>query len=370
MSHSRTLCMGMDGHTDSIAVAYVAQDQGAEVTSLGTCGTRPCDIAHRIRTMPSTAQHLISGYAAGPCGSWLSRYLSQNGADGWVGAPSLIPQKPGDRVNTDRRDAVQWARLARSGDLTAVDVPTVDDEAIRELSRAREDALRDLKDAQLRLTALWLRHDSRYTGPATWGAAHLRWRSEVVCHTPAQHIVFQAYVRAVNEHSERLQRLEQARQDHVQAWRLYPVVEALQALRGVPLPVAVTLVADMGALTRFERPRARMNCMGLMPSEESSGEPRRPGAITKAGNTHARRLLGEGAWAYGSPAKLSRHWQRRLAHQPQVIQDIRGKAQVRRCTRDRRLVARGNPAHVVTVAIARELTGFMWAMAQEVPVIA
>jgi transposase len=370
MSQSSTRFMGRDVHKDSIAGAYVAQDHGAEVTSLGTLGTRHCDSDHLIRKRHSKATHLIFVYEAGPWGSWLYRYLSKNGDDCWVVAPSLIPQKPGHRVNTDRRDAVQWARLARSGDLTAVDVPTVDDEAIRELSRAREEALRDLKDAQLRLTALLLRHDSRYTGPATWGAAHLRWRSEVVCHTPAQHIVFQAYVRAVNEHSERLQRLEQARQDHVQAWRLYPVVEALQALRGVPLTVAVTLVADMGALTRFERPRALMNCMGLMPSEESSGEPRRPGAITKAGNTHARRLLGEGAWAYGSPAKLSRHLQRRLAHQPKVIQDIRGKAQVRRCTRDRRLVARGNPAHVVTVAIARELTGFMWAMAQEVPVIA
>jgi transposase len=222
----------------------------------------------------------------------------------------------------------------------------------------------------LRLKAFLLRHDIRDTGRANWGAAHLRWLSEVVCPTPAQQIVFQAYVRAVNEHRERLQRLEQELQDHVNAWRLYPVVEALQALRGVPCTVAVTLVAEMGDLTRFESPRELMKFMGLIPSEYSSGEPRRQGAMTKAGNTHARRVLVEGAWAYRDPAKISRHLHLRLAHQPKVIQDIRWKAHVRLCQRYRRLVARGTHAHVVTVAIARELTGCMWAIAKEVPVIA
>jgi transposase len=265
---------------------------------------------------------------------------------------------------------VQLARLARSGDLTAVYVPKVEDEAIRDLTRAREDAISDLKDAKLRLKAFLLRHDIRYTGRANGGAAHLRWLSEVVCPTPAQQIVFQEDVRAVNEPSERLQRLEQELQDHVKAWRLYPVVEALQALRGVQFTVAVTLVAEMGDLTRFESPRELMKFMGLIPSEYSSGEQRRQGAITKAGNTHARRVLVEGAWAYRYPAKISRHLQLRLEHQPKVIQDISWKAQVRLCKRYRRLVARGKHANVVTVAIARELTGFMWAIAKEVPVIA
>jgi transposase len=287
-----------------------------------------------------------------------------------VVAPSVIPQKPGDRVKTDRRDAVQLARLARSGDLTAVYVPKVADEAIRDLTRAREEASSDLKDAKLRLKALLLRHDIRYTGRANGGAVHRRWLSEVVCPTPVQHIVFQEYVRAVNEHSERLQRLEQELQDHVKAWRLYPVVEALQALRGVQFTVAVTLVAEMGDLTRFESPRQLMKFMALIPSEYSSGEQRRQGAMTKAGNTHTRRVLGEGAWAYRYPAKVSRHLQLRLEQQPKVIQDISWKAQVRLCKRYRRLVARGNHTNVVTVAIARELAGFMWAIAKEVPVIA
>jgi transposase len=368
MSHSSTLFIGMDVHKDSIAVAYVAQDHGAEVTSLGTFGTRQCDIDHLIRKMPSKAKHLIFVYEAGPCGYWLYRYLSKKGYDCWVVAPSLIPKKPGDRVKTDRRDAVQLARLARSGDLTAVYVPTMEDEAIRDLTRAREDAISDLKDAKFRLKAFLLRHDIRYVGRANGGPAPRRWLAEVVCPTPAQPIVFQEYVRAVHEQTERLQRLEQERQDHVKAWRLYPVVEALQALRGVQFTVAVTLVAEMGDLTRFESPRELMKFMGLIPSEYSSGEQRRQGSITKAGNTHARRVLVEGAWAYRYPAKVSRHLQLRLETQPKVIQDISWKAQVRLCKRYRRLVSRGKHANVVTVAMARELAGFMWAIAREVPV--
>jgi transposase len=227
MSQSRTLFIGIDVHKDSMAVAYVAQDHGAEVTYLGTIGTRQGDIDQLLRKMPSKAKHLIFVYEAGPCGYWLYRYLTQKGYDCWVVAPSLIPKKPGDRVKTDRRDAVQLARLARSGDLTAVDVPKVEDEAIRDLTRAREDTIRDLKSAKFRLKAFLLRHDIRYTGRATWGPAHLRWLSEVVYPTPTQQIVFQEYVRAVNEHSERLQRLEQELQDQVKSWRLHPVVEAL-----------------------------------------------------------------------------------------------------------------------------------------------
>jgi transposase len=203
---------------------------------------------------------------------------------------------------------------------------------------------------------------------ANWGPAHLRWLSEVICPTPAQQIAFQEYVRAVTEHTERLQRLEQELHEHVKTWRLQPVVEALQALRGVQCAVAVTLVAEMGDLTRFESPRELMKFMGLIPSEYSSGGQRRQGSITKAGNTHARRVLVEGAWAYRYPAKVSRHLHLRLEKQPKIIQDISWKAQVRLCKRYRRLVSRGKHANVVTVAIARELTGFMWAIAQEVPV--
>jgi transposase len=368
MTHPNTLYIGLDVHKESIAVAYVAQDQGAEVTYLGTIGTRQCDIDQLIRKLQSKGQDLVFVYEAGPCGYWLYRYLSKKGYACWVVAPSLIPKKAGDRVKTDRRDAVQLARLMRSGDLTPVYIPQVEDEAIRDLSRAREDTIRDLKAAKFRLKAFLLRHDIRYTGQATWGPAHLRWLAEVVCSTPAQQIVFQEYVRAVNEHTERLQRLEQTLHEQVQTWRLQPVVEALQALRGVQFTVAVTIIAELGDLTRFDNPRQLMSYLGLTPSEYSSGERRRQGSITKTGNTHARHALVEGAWAYRYPAKVSRHLQLRLEKLPKAVQDISWKAQVRLCKRYRKLSARGKHANQVVVAIARELIAFMWAIAKEVSV--
>lgn len=370
MPQSSTLSGGLDVHKESIAVAYVADEHHTEVVSLGNIGTRQCDIDHLIRRLQSKSPHLVFVYEAGPCGYWLYRYLTQKGHVCWVVAPSLIPHKSGDRVKTNRRDAITRARLMRSGDLTPVYVPKVEDEAIRDLCRAREDAIRDLKTAKFRLKAFLLRHDIRYVGRATWGPAHLRWLSEVVCPTPAQQIVFQEYVRAVTEQTERLQRLEQELQEHVKTWRLQPVVEALQGLRGVQFTVAITLVAELGDLTRFDNPRQLMSYLGLIPSEYSSGDRRRQGGITKTGNTHARRALIEGAWAYRYPAKVSRHLQVRLETLPKPIQDISWKAQVRLCKRYRKLSARGKHANQVVVAIARELIAFMWAIAREVAVTA
>jgi transposase len=233
MKQSSTLYVGLDVHKDAIAVAYVAQDHGAAVVSLGNIGTRQCDIDTLLRRLQSKSPQLVFVYEAGPCGSWLYRYLTKKGLVCWVVAPSLIPKKPGDRVKTTRRDAITLAHLMRSGDLTPVYVPQVEDAAMRDLGRAREDAIHDLKAAQFRLKAFLLRQDIRYTGRATWGPAHLRWRSEVVCPTSAQQSVFQEYVRAVTEQTERLKRLEQELKAQVQTWRLVPVVEALQALRGV-----------------------------------------------------------------------------------------------------------------------------------------
>jgi Transposase and inactivated derivatives len=359
MKRNSTLYVGLDVHKESIAVAYAADKKDAEVIYLGTIGTRQCDIDTLIRKLLSKSNRLVFVYEAGPCGYWLYRYLTQKGLLCWVVAPSLIPKKAGDRVKTDRRDAVQLARLMRSGDLTPVYVPEVEDEAIRDLTRARADAIKDLKTAKYRLKAFLLRQDIRYEGRANWGLAHLRWLAEVVCPTPAQQIVFQAYVRAVSEHHERLQRIEAELKDQVQSWRLYPVVEALQALRGVQFTVAVTVIAELGDLTRFENPRQLMSSLGLTPSEYSSGERRRQGAIPKAGNTHARRTLIEGAWAYRYPAKLSRPLQLRLQSLPLAIQDIAWKAQVRLCKRYRKLIARGKNANQVVVAIAREMAAFM-----------
>jgi transposase len=285
-----------------------------------------------------------------------------------VVAPSQIPKRAGDRVKTDRRDAVQLARLLRSGDLSPVYIPSGEDEAIRDLVRAREDALKDLKTAKIRLKAFLLRQDIRYEGRANWTAAHLRWLANVVCPTPAQQIVFQEDVRAVSEQTERLQRLAAELPPLVQAWRWAPVVEAIQALRGIQFIAAITLIAELGDLSRFDNPRQLMSYLGLVPSEHSSGERRRQGSITKTGNSHARRVLVEGAWAYRYPAKVSRHLQLRLEQLPKPIQDLSWKAQVRLCKRYRRLMARGKHANQVVVAIARELAGFIWAIAKQVPV--
>jgi transposase len=280
-------------------------------------------------------------------------------------APSQIPQKAGARVKTDRRDAVQLARRLRSGDLTPVYVPAVDDEALRDVVRAREDARKDIKAAKARLKAFLLRQDLRYEGRANWGPAHLRWLAKVVCPTPAQQMVFQEYVRAVSEQTERLQRLAAELQTQVQSWRWLPVVEAMQALRGVQFTVAVTLIAELGDLSRFDNPRQLMSYLGLIPSEHPSGERRRQGAITQTGNSHARRALSEGAWAYRYPAKVSRHLQLRLEKVPKGIQAISWRAQVRLGKRYRRLIARGKNANQVVVAIARELAAFVWASARE-----
>jgi len=365
MAHS-TLFVGLDVHKDSIAVAYAGAG-GEEPVFVGTIGTRQCDLDALIRRLRAKAREPVFAYEAGPCGYGLYRALTKQALACLVVAPSLIPRRAGDRVKTDRRDALTLARLLRSGDLASVYVPRVEDEAIRDLCRAREDALRDGRAAKSRLKALLLRQDIRYVGRANWGPAHLRWLAEVVCPTPAQQIVFQEYVRAVTEQQERLARLEHELAEQVRGWRLAPVVEALQALRGVQFTVAVTTVAELGDLCRFDRPRQLMSSLGLTPSEYSSGATRHLGGITKAGNGHARRVLVEAAWAYRYPAKVSRHLQLRLQHLPKPIPDIAWRAQVRLCARFRRLVARGKNPNIAVVAVARELAAFMWAIAREVP---
>ena len=368
MAHASTLFVGLDVHKETLAVAYIAEERGAEVVSLGTIGTRQKDSDTLVRKLQGKGKQLHFVYEAGPCGYWLYRYLTKKDLKCWVVAPSQIPKKAGDRVKTDRRDAVQLARLLRSGDLSPVYIPSVEDEASREVVRAREDVLKDLKAAKVRLKAFFLRQDIRYEGRANWTAAHLRWLANVVCPTPAQQIVFQEYVRAVSEQTERLQRLETELQPLVHTWRWAPVVEAIQALRGVQFLAAVTLIAELGDLTRFTTPRQLMSYLGLVPSEHSSGERRRPGAITKTGNSHARRVLVEGAWAYRYPAKVSRHLQLRLEKVPKPIQEISWKAQVRLCKRYRRLIARGKQVNQVVVAIARDMAAFVWAIACEVAV--
>jgi transposase len=368
MNNLTTIFVGLDVHKESIAVAYATPFPNTEVISLGSIGTRQSDIDKLIRKFRSKSQHLLFVYEAGPCGFWLYRYLAKKGLDCRVVAPSLIPKKPGVKVKTDKRDALQLARLARSGDLTYVHVPGLDDEAIRDLSRAREDAIISLKAAKARLKAFLLRQDIRYSGRANWRPAHLRWLSEIVCYTPVQQIVFQDYLHAIQDIQHRLLILEAQLLEQAKTWRLYPVVLALQALRGVQFTVAIIQTAELGDLTRFNNPKQLMDFLGLTPSEYSTGNSRRLGSITKTGNAHARCALVEAAWAYRYPAKISRIIQLRQENLPKPIRDIAWKAQVRLCGRFRKLIARGKNPNIVVVAIARELLAFMWAIAKQVPI--
>jgi transposase len=210
MAEPSTLVVGLDVHKESIAVAHASADRASEIVYVGQVGTRDADLDQLLRR-PRNASQLVVASEAGPCGYGLYRRLMEKGVSCLVVAPSRIPKKPGERVKTDRRDAAQLARVLRSGDLTSVYVPTLDDEAVRDLSRAREASIGVLKDAKLRLTSFLLRHGLHYTGRATWNAAHLRYLAKVVCPTPAQQIVFQESRRAVNTEaaSERCRGLRQ-----------------------------------------------------------------------------------------------------------------------------------------------------------------
>lgn len=232
-------------------------------------------------------------YEAGPCGFVIWRHLSVQGIDCAVVAPSSIPKRSGDRVKTDRRDAMRLARLSRAGDLTAVRVPGAGDEAVRDLVRAREDAVRECRNARHRLKALLLRNGIAYAGTTAWTAAHLRWLATLKLEHPAQQSGFQEYLHSVTEATARIARLEQALRDVLSEWSLKPLVQALQALRGVQLIAAMTLVAELQDFLRFDNPRQLMGYVSLVPSEHSSGPQRRQGSITKAGNSAARRMLVE-----------------------------------------------------------------------------
>jgi transposase len=287
MAQPTPLFVGLDVHKDSIAVAH-AQGQSADPpVFVGKIGPRQADLDKLIRRLEAKAPALVFAYEAGPCGYGLHRYLTGRGFSCDVVAPSLIPKKPGDKVKTDRRDAVDLARLLRSGDLTPVYVPTVDDEAIRDLCRARDAARLTLRNAKLRWKAFLLRLGLHDVGRADWNDAHRRYLAKVVCPTPAQQIVFQESVRAVDEQVDRVQRLEAELLERGPGWRLYPVVQALQALRGVQWLVAITVVAELGDLTRFDSPRQLAAFVGLVPSEDSTG-PRGGSARSRRAGTAAR----------------------------------------------------------------------------------
>ena len=355
--------VGLDTHKDTIAVA-IAEAGQSKPRYYGEIANTPEAVAKLVKKLSPQGEVLSFCYEAGPCGYGIYRQLTHMGHDCMVVAPALIPMKPGDRVKTDRRDSESLARLHRVGELTAVWVPGPEQEAVPDLTRAREDTKALERQAKQRLGAFLLRHGRLYvSGKTKWTKAHGEWLMTLKFEAPVQQIVFQEYVDTVAHLSSRVAALEAEMVRVMDHFSLAPVVRALMALRGVQLITALTVVAEIGDLTRFTSPRQLMSYLGLVPSESSSGATTRRGGITKTGNGHVRRVLTEAAWCYRFPARKTAHLQQRAKNTSDLVQAIAWKAQKRLCGRYQHLMRAGKLKVQVCTAIARELTGFLWAVA-------
>lgn len=368
MNNNNIIFIGMDTHKESTVVSYVLDTREDVPQHFGKILSTKQAFTKLARHFQSKYPHatLHFVYEAGPCGYWIYRLLTKLGHVCYIVAPSLIPKKPGDKVKTDKRDALNLTRLLKNADLSPIYVPEPEDEAVRDLSRSRETAMHDLKKAKQRMKLFLLRNNIQYGGSARWGPKHRRWLTEMILPHPAQQIVLQEYITTLNERFSRLDRLDNELKHHVFNWRYYPVVQALQAMRGIKLIVAAGVVAELGDLNRFDHPRKLMSYLGLVPSEHSSGDTRRLGPITKCGNSRARRLMVEGAHAYRYPARMSTEIQKRQEGLPPEISRIAWEAQLRLCKRYQRLMHRGKHRNVVVTAIAREMSAYIWAISKQV----
>jgi transposase len=357
--------VGIDAAKARNAIAVAEGGRGGEVRYLGEVDASEQGVRRLVARIAARYDRVHFCYEAGPTGYGLHRLITGLGHDCTVVAPSLVPRKPGDRVKTNRRDAVALARLPRAGELTPVWVPDEGHEAMRDLVRARAAAVEALRVHKQQVAAFLLKHGRHFPRKTPWGARYLRWLQEQKFAHPAHQIVLQEAVEAVRLARERVLRLEGLIEELLPTWSLAPVVNALQALRGVSLVVAVTFVAEIGDLRRFESPRRLMAYLGLVPSERSTGDAVRRGGITKAGNGRVRHLLVESAWTYRHPPRVGAKKLAQLERVPPKVREIAWKAQSRLTARYRALAARGKRLTVVCTAIARELAGFMWAVARE-----
>ncbi|WP_028229951.1 IS110 family RNA-guided transposase [Paraburkholderia mimosarum] len=358
--------VGLDVHKATIAVS-VAGANGGEVRYVGEIANTSEAIEKLVRQLRKGDAHLSFCYEAGPCGYGIYRQLSDLGWDCQVVAPSLIPRKAGERVKTDRRDSLMLARLHRAGELTAVWVPDDAQEGLRDLTRAREDMKHLQRQAKQRLSAFLLRYGKSYSGKSNWTQAHYRWLEQQKFGQPVQQIVFQEYVDTVKALSKRIDGLDTQLERVANESVFWPVIEGLMALRGVNLLTAMTVVAEIGDLRRFGSAPQLMAYLGLVPSEHSSGATKSRGAITKTGNAHVRRVLVEASWTYRHPARKTAHLQRRAERTSEAVQDIAWKAQKRLCARYRLMEGKGKLKVQACTAVARELTGFIWAIGQALP---
>lgn len=348
------------------AVAIAQDGRDGEVRYLGEIKSTQAATRKLVEKLSVRHAKLTFCYEAGPTGYGLYRLIKSLGHDCIVVAPSLTPKKPGDRVKTNRRDAVDMARLLRAGELTAVWVPDERHEAMRELSRARQVAQKDLRSKRQQISGLLLRMGHHYPGKKTWGPAHLNWLTSFKLDHLEQRIAFEELMGAMRQAKERSERLEQAIREVIPDWSLAQQVVALQAMRGIDLITAVGVLAEIGDLSRFASPRQLMGYLGLIVSERSTGDRVRRGSITKAGNTRARRLLVESAWSYRYPARVSKDKQAKVEAAPRAVREIAWKAQTRLCGRFRSLTRNGKKSTIVATAIARELSAFIWAINREV----
>ena len=356
--------VGLDVHKETISVALAEGGERGEARVYGEIANRPDALRKLMSKLARDSHELHFCYEAGPCGYGIQRQLTDTGHNCAVVAPTLIPKKPGERIKTNRRDAIKLSRLHRAGELTSVWVPDPAHEAMRDLVRARLAAVRALRHARQQLSGFLLRQGRHYSRKA-WGLMHRRWLAGLSFEQAAHHVVLEDMIATVEAATARRDRLNQEIEARLDDWSLAPVVRGLQALRGMALVSAATVVAELGDLTRFANPRQLMAYLGLVPSEHSSGNRRQQGGITKAGNNTARRMLVEAAWSYRFPPRVSRELLLRQEGLAKPIRETAWKAQLRLCRRYRRLANTGKPANVVTTAIARELTGFVWAIAQQ-----
>ena len=359
-----TRFVGLDTSKAHIAVA-IAESGREPARYWGTIPNTP-EAVRQLFSQLGPTETLQVCYEAGPTGYGLYRQLTAAGIACTVVAPALMPRRPGDRVKTDRRDALRLAELFRAGELQGVWVPTAEDEALRDLVRAREDAVADRLRARHQLSKFLLRRGVQPpAGVRPWSAAYRRWLDGLSWTGPSA-VVFRESVHTLDEIAARIQRLEQAIREAAATHPQATVIQALQALRGVQLITAVTVVSEVGSFARFRRAGQVMGYAGLVPREYSSGTRQWRGGITKTGNAHLRRVVVEAAWAYRHPAALKATLRARQAGQPPEVQDIAWRAQVRLHQKWERLIHRGKGGGVATAAVARELLGFMWAVAQAV----
>jgi transposase len=366
MSNHSEAFVAFDSSKLRNAVAIADGGRSGEVRYFGEIENSGTATAKLVRKLASKYGRLTFCYEAGPTGYGLYRQIKSLGHECVVVAPSLIPKKPGNQVKTNRRDAIELARLLRADELTSVWVPDRGHEAMRDLTRARETAMRDLRSKRQQISAFLLRQGRHYPEKTTWTKAHMNWLASQPLEYPEQRIVFEEMMLAARQAQERLARLEQAIRDAVPDWSLAEVVNALMAMRGMDLISAATFMAEIGDLSRFRTPVQLMAYLGLVPSEDSTGDAIKRGPITKAGNRRARRMLTECGWSYQHPPRVGRAKQMKVDAVPPAVRQIAWKAQCRLYARYRALIRRGKLKTVVITAIARELAGFIWAVSQEI----